>query len=95
MEYRSFEAEQLQRFAWLGRHVAFLTVRDDLDPAVMAKLCGTFDKVYEYYRNATGREPVKAKLYEGRLTVAEVKKTCGTQASGKTLTCAMEGSRGN
>ncbi len=76
-EYRSFEAEQLPRFAWSGRHVAFLTVREDLDSAVMAKLCGTFDKVYEYYRDATGREPAKAKLYEGRLTVAEVEKTCG------------------
>ena len=77
MEYRSFQAEQLQRFAWLGQRVAFLTVRDDLDPAVMAKLCGTFDKVYQFYRDATGREPAKAKLYEGRLTVAEVQKTCG------------------
>ena len=77
MEYRSFEAEKLQRFAWMGRRVAFLTVRDDLDPAVMSKLCGTFDKVYDFYHDATGQEPAKAKLYEGRLTVAEVEKTCG------------------
>ena len=77
MEYRSLEAEKLQRFAWMGRRVAFLTIRDDLDAAVMAKLCGTFDKVYEFYHDATGREPAKAKLYEGRVTVAEVEKTCG------------------
>jgi hypothetical protein len=77
MEYRSFENEQLQRFAWLGRRVALLTVREDLDPAVMAKLCSTFDKVYEFYREATGREPAKAKQYEDRVTVAEVEKTCG------------------
>ena len=77
MEYCSFQAEQLERFAWLGRQVAFLTVRGDLDPAVMRKLCGTFDKVYDFYHDATGREPAKAKLYEGRVTVAEVEKTCG------------------
>ncbi len=67
----------MERYAWAGRRVAFLTVRDDLDPAMMAKLCDTFDKVYDFYRQATGREPAKAKLYEGRVTVAEVEKTCG------------------
>jgi hypothetical protein len=76
-EYRSFENERLERYAWLGSRVAFLTARNDLDPTAMAKLCGTFDKVYEFYREATGREPEKAKQYEGRVSVAEVEKTCG------------------
>lgn len=77
MEYRSFRNEALQRYAWLGQRVAFLTVRAELDPAVMGKLCDTFDKVYAFYREATGREPAKGKQYEGRVTVAEVAKTCG------------------
>jgi hypothetical protein len=76
-EYRSFQNESLQRYAWVGDRVAFLTVREDLDSAVMGKLCRTFDKVYEFYREATGREPQKAKQYKGRVTVAEVAKTCG------------------
>jgi hypothetical protein len=77
VQYRSFEDESLKRFAWVGRRVAFLTAKRDLDPEVMAKLCDTFDKVYDFYREATGREPPKAKSYEGRVTVAEVQKTCG------------------
>ena len=76
-EYESFEKESLERYAWVGRHVAFLTAKKDLDPAVMGKLCDTFDKVYEFYREATGREPDPVKLYRRRVTVAEVEKTCG------------------
>ena len=58
-KYTSFEGEKVERFAWLGRHVAFQTVRADLDPAAMTGLCNTFDKVYEFYHDATGREPAK------------------------------------
>ena len=77
VDYRSFENEPLKRFAWLGRQVAFLTVRRDLDPAVMGRMCDTFDKIHQFYKDTTGREPDRLKLHEGRLTVAEVEKTCG------------------
>ena len=73
MEYRSFEDEKLPRFEWLGRRVAFLLFDYDSYATVMTKLCSTFDRVYDFY-HATGQEPAKAKLYEGRLTVAEVEK---------------------
>ena len=54
VKYTSFEGERVERYAWLGQHVAFQTVRADLDPAVMRRLCDTFDKVYEFYSDATG-----------------------------------------
>lgn len=77
VQYKSFENETLSRFAWKGRKVAFLTESKDLDPEAMARLCHTFDQVYGFYQKATGREPARAKHLEGRITVAEVKKTCG------------------
>jgi len=77
VEYITFYDESVQRFAWVGQNVVFLTVRGDLDPEVMGKLCSTFDKVYDFYRGATDREPSSAKTYEGRTTIAEVENTCG------------------
>ena len=38
VKYTSFNGEAVDRFAWLGKHVAFQTVSKDLDAAVMAKL---------------------------------------------------------
>jgi lysophospholipase L1-like esterase len=76
-KYTSFNGETVDRFVWPGRHVALQTVRKDLDPAVMTKLCNTFDKVYDYYHDATGREPARRKLYEGRVTITEIRNTCG------------------
>ena len=76
-DYTSFQREQVSRFAWLGRHVAIQTIRNDLDRKAMKGLCDTFDKVYEYYHDATQREPAKAKTYEGRATITEIEKTCG------------------
>ena len=77
VEYRSFKDELLQRYVWMGQRVAFLTAREDLDPVVMEKLCATFDKVYDFYQEATGRQPRKFRHYEGRVSIAEVKDTCG------------------
>ncbi len=75
--YRSFRGEETKRFAWMGEHVAFLTMQDDLDPVVMKKLCTTFDKVYNFYTDATGTTPKPLKLHDGRLCIAEVQNTCG------------------
>ena len=43
----------------------------------MARLCDTFDKVYEFYHDATQREPAPVRQYEGRVTITEIEKTCG------------------
>jgi serralysin len=76
-DYRSFEGESLKRYAWTGTNVAFLTVDRGRSPMVMGKLVAAFDRVCDYYRQATGRTPSPARQYEGRTTVAEVQKTCG------------------
>ena len=76
-DYTSFQGEKVSRFAWLGRHVSIQTVRDDLDPKAMKGLCDTFDKVYDYYHDATQREPAKAKTFQGHTTITEIEKTCG------------------
>ena len=76
-DYTSFRGEKVIRFAWLGKHVAFQTIRADLDAAAMKGLCDTFDKVYEFYRDATQRKPAKVKLYQGRATFTEIENTCG------------------
>jgi hypothetical protein len=75
--YRSFRGEETTRFAWMGEHVAFLTIQDDLDPVVMKKLCATFDQAYDFYIDATGTAPKPLKLHDGRLCIAEVQNTCG------------------
>ena len=76
-DYTSFQGEKVTRFAWLGRHVAIQTVREDLDPKTMKGLCDTFDKVYDYYHEATQREPEKAEIFQGHTTITEIEKTCG------------------
>ncbi len=77
VEYTTFEGAKLRLHAWRGKHVAFLTKEEGLDAKLMAGLCGTFDKIHAFYRDATGRDPQKAKHLDGLTTVAEVDQTCG------------------
>lgn len=76
-DYTTFDGKKLKLHAWRGQHVAFLTKAEGLDAKLMAGLCDTFDKVHAYYRDATGRDPQKAKHLDGLATVAEVDQTCG------------------
>lgn len=76
-DYTTFDGKKLKLHAWRGKHVAFLTKEEGLDAKLMAGLCDTFDKVQAYYRDATGRDPQKAKHLDGLATVAEVDQTCG------------------
>lgn len=79
VKYTSFRNEQFDLHAWCGKNVAFLTRDADLDPEVMRKLCDAFDKVYDYYHQATGRHPadLQRTVYKGRSTIAQVDNTCG------------------
>ena len=77
VDYTTFDGKKVKVFAWRGKRMAFLTKLDGLDPKLMGGLCDTFDKVYDFYREATGREPQKLKELNGLLTVAEVDQTCG------------------
>jgi hypothetical protein len=75
--YTSFEGKKVSLFPWRGQRMAFLTKSDAHDPAIMAALCAVFDKVHDYYHEATGRLPAKARELDGLVTVAEVDQTCG------------------
>ena len=77
VSYTSFEGKKVSLFPWRGKRMVFLTKSDAHDPEVMAALCGVFDKVHDFYHEATGRLPEKAKELDGLITVAEVDQTCG------------------
>lgn len=77
VDYTTFDNKKVKLYAWRGKRMAFLTKIEGLDPALMAGLCGVFDKVYDFYHDATGQAPAKAKELDGLLTVAEVDETCG------------------
>ena len=77
VDYTTFDGKKVKVFAWRGKRMAFLTKLDGLDPKLMSGLCDTFDKIYDFYRDATGRDPQKLKNLDGLLTVAEVDQTCG------------------
>jgi serralysin len=77
VDYTTFEGKKVELFAWRGKHMAFLTKREDLDTKLMAELCTTFDKIYVFYHESTGRLPAKMKELDGLLSVAEVDQTCG------------------
>lgn len=77
VDYTTFEGKKVKLFAWRGKRMAFLTKLEGLDPKLMTGLCDTFDRIYDFYRDATGRDPQKLKELNGLLTVAEVDQTCG------------------
>lgn len=76
-DYTTFQNAKLQLHAWTGQRVAILTQSADLDAATLAEMTTKLDAVYDFYAKTTSREPQKGKLYDGRLTVAEVNETCG------------------
>lgn len=77
VDYTTFDGKKVKLFAWRGNRMAFLTKLEGLDPKLMGGLCDTFDRIYDFYRDATGRDPEKLKELNGLLTVAEVDQTCG------------------
>jgi serralysin len=77
VDYTTFNGKKVPLFAWKGKRMAILTKGDQVDPKQMAALCGSFDKIYDFYREATGRDPQKLKELNGLLTMAEVDETCG------------------
>lgn len=77
VSYETFQGEKVLLYPWLGKRVAILTKSPALNRQIMAELCAAFDGIFEFYAQATGREPTPLRIYEGRLTMAEVEKTCG------------------
>jgi hypothetical protein len=77
--YETFQGRKLDLYAWEGKQVVFLTARADLDPKAMTRMIQVFDRVCEYYQDATGRSPAPnaQALRGGRIPIAQVDKTCG------------------
>ena len=77
MKYTSFEGEKVERHAWLGRHVAFQTAREDLDPAAMTRRATRSTRSTSSITMPPNESRPKLKQYEGRVTITEIEKTCG------------------
>jgi hypothetical protein len=75
--YTDFDGDYLLLTPWEGTRVAYLTASPNLDPAVMALLLKATDDAYDFYFQATGRAPNNSRLYNGKLTIAQVPTTCG------------------
>jgi Ca2+-binding RTX toxin-like protein len=78
VHYKSFDGAELDLTPWTGGHVALLTDSAALDPAVVANLLAGIDAAWEVYRTITGRAPNNYLTYQGRLSIAEVPTTFGT-----------------
>ena len=76
VSYTRFDQRMAPLTPWRGRHVAILTADSDLDPAVMDRLLACIDLAYEFYASL-GALPQPDRVYQGRLTIAEVEETCG------------------
>jgi len=77
VSYTSFDGDTFTLYAYVGEHVALLAPSQDLDRTVVNNIVDTFDGIYTYYAQATGRTPTLYAQYEGRGTVAVVPSTCG------------------
>jgi hypothetical protein len=75
--YESFDGASLERYAWVGERVALATVRADLDREAVTRLVAALDGAYGFYAECTRREPIRHRMYEGRLVIAQVPSTCG------------------
>lgn len=72
-----YAGQPVNLFAWEGRNVAVLTRRSDLNPGTMELLVAAVDRGYDFYVNATGRAPITFRHYNGKLSIADVQRTCG------------------
>jgi len=76
-QYTSFEGVSSTLYPYVGRHVALLTTKSNLNKTVLKKIIDVMDRSYDYYQGVTGRTPEISKSYEDRTTIAVVSKTCG------------------
>jgi serralysin len=52
--------------------VALLLQRRDVEPEVIARILTALDRAAAFYQDIAGREPAPNRLFEGRITIAEV-----------------------
>jgi len=77
VEYKTFENRTEHLYPWLGSRVAVLTKSANLDRRAMQRLVDALDATYDYYARTTGKTPRRFREYKGRMSIAQVTKTCG------------------
>src|SRR5690606_9933009 len=67
----------LDLYPFEGNHLALLVKREHYDPRILSIMTDVLDRAYEYYAEATGREPTPYFQYNGKATIAAVPSSCG------------------
>jgi hypothetical protein len=75
--YTSINQDILTLFPVIGRNLVLLVPSPDLDAAVLRQMVDTFDRAYDFYKDATGREPRLYLNYREMPSIAVVPTTCG------------------
>lgn len=70
--YQSYDGANLTLTPWVGQNVAVLTASSTLAPAALDAIVAGLDSAYGVYALITSRAPAPFKVYEGRLSIAEV-----------------------
>jgi len=81
-EYTSFDGQKLLLYPYAGTHVVLLVTEKYYDQAVLTKITQAVDRAYDYYMQATGREPAPYNCYQGRSTIAVVPSNHGAAGLG-------------
>lgn len=77
VNYTSMNQEKLILYPITGRNIVLLVPSQELDKFVLEQMVDTFDRAYDFYRDATGRTPRLQMQYQGLSTIAVVPSTCG------------------
>lgn len=85
--YTTFFGTERDLYAWSGQHMALLTREPDLEAETIERLLESLDRVYEFLRDGTGKEPMRFFEHEGRIPIAVEPETCG-------VGCGMLGATG-
>jgi autotransporter-associated beta strand protein len=76
-DYKSIKGATIKLYPYTGRNIALLVTAEIYDPVILGKITLALDKAYDFYKEATGREPTPFRRYNGLATIAMVEDTCG------------------
>lgn len=79
--YKSINGPIVQLYPYTGRNIVLLVTAEFYDPFILSKITNAIDLAYDFYKQATGRDPIPYRKYNGLTTVAMVDSTCGAGCS--------------
>jgi hypothetical protein len=82
MQPKSWEkgGHEMKMVPWVGKHITFLTVSEDLDKKVMNEFIGHLDDAWALYEKVTHQKPRPLRMAEGKPTIIALPAdnlTCG------------------